>query len=523
MNSPVQLKTRLETFGNSLDCNRIALTDLTQSLSYQALFDQVSELAQWLRANNVAMLALHSDNNIDWVVIDLACQQAEVKCIPLPDFFSPQQLLTCLEDTLVDLILTGMPELLKGIIKHHETVTAPCSLTALKLSPELRHADLNVADQRCPTHTQKITFTSGSTGAPKGVCLTTEHQWSTAKALASTIGIQNPKHLCLLPLATLLENIAGVYAPLLNHGTIVLPSGAERGLNGSSGLDIPQLLHCISSIEPNTLILIPQLLNALVMACEQGWTPPKSILFIAVGGAKVAPQLLSKARSLGLPIYEGYGLSECCSVVTLNTPNDQRNGTVGKPLPHCKIANAGENIVVLEPIFQGYYDDRESWYQKEVYTGDLGHFNDGYLSISGRYKNVIISSFGRNINPEWVESELLSKATLSHCIVVGENRPYLGAFIDAPDSISDLQVQQWITTVNNRLPDYAQVKTWQRLAPEQWRQLLTANGRPQRQRLHTTFSQQIDDLYKGYDNGRESRNTSHANMQEININLNECL
>ena len=516
MRSRQTLKERLQMTGPVINENKIALTDLNQSLSYKELLDTVSAMSRWLLTNDVAMLALHSDNSIDWVLVDLACQQAGVTCIPLPDFFSQEQLKNCLKDTLVDLVFTNSPSSFNGILNKSETLASPCSLEAIKLFPQLRHRDLSVSDQRCPTHTQKITFTSGSTGAPKGVCLSADHQWTTATSLADTINIDQPKHLCLLPLGTLLENIAGIYAPLLSNGSIVLPSCVNRGLNGSSGLDIKQLLSCISTVQPNTLILIPQLLNALVMACQQGWVAPKSLKFIAVGGAKVSAQLLATAHGLGLPIYEGYGLSECCSVVALNTPVNNKQGFVGKPLPHCRVSTAGKNIVVLEPVFQGYYDDKESWYQKEVYTGDLGSFNDGYLSVDGRDKNVIISSFGRNINPEWVESELLGKPLLSQCVVLGENRPHLVALLSAPEFISDEQIEDWVCSVNSQLPDYAKVGLWERLTPDQWTGALTANGRPQRQKINTLFAQRIEQLY-------QRPQLANSELAKNKPNLNECI
>ncbi|MFT5137375.1 MAG: long-chain acyl-CoA synthetase [Arenicella sp.] len=496
MTFPTPLVIRLKGV-EALD--KIAITDNYDSLSYQQLIDKVESLSQWLCSNDVATLALHAQNSIDWVVVDLACQEAGIRCIPLPDFFSDEQLENCLKDTLVDLLMTNSTALINKAHNNHilarEVVDVPCSIRALKLAPKIRHEDFSVKDQRCPSHTQKITFTSGSTGAPKGVCLTANHQWLTAEALATTIDLNSPKHLCLLPLATLLENVAGIYAPLLSGGTIVVPSDKERGLSGSSGLELRKLLECITNVAPATLILLPQLLAALVAACQQGWTPPNTLKFIAVGGAKVAPELLNQALSLGLPVYEGYGLSECGSVVALNTPSNSRPGKVGKLLPHCSLAVVDEEIIVSNPIFQGYYDDRESWYPDLVYTGDLGLLEDGYLIVNGRKKNIIISSFGRNINPEWVESELLGQPLLQQCVVVGENRPNLAAFISAPQGVTDQQLQKWILKVNARLPDYAQVQAWERLDLADWNGLLTANGRPQRQKLNQKFAQRIDALY----------------------------
>lgn len=498
MHSAKTLAARLEK-NRIIDVDsRTAITDGQSSLTYSQLEDKIARLGQWFRDLNVSTIALHAQNSIDWVLIDLACQELGIRCIPLPDFFSAGQLENCLHDTLVDLLLTNSESLIGTTLEittEASEVDSLCSIRALRLKPKVRHEDLSISEQKCPTHTQKITFTSGSTGAPKGVCLTADHQWLTADALATSINIDAPKHLCLLPLATLLENVAGVYAPLLSGGTIVVPSDENRGLSGSSGLDINKLLSCISTVQPNTLILLPQLLTALIAACIQGWTPPKSLKFIAVGGAKVAPNLLTQAHEVGLPVYQGYGLSECGSVVALNTPNNNRAEKVGKLLPHCSLVMSGEHIVISKPIFQGYFDDPDSWYPSSVDTGDLGTFEEGYLSVNGRSKNTIISSFGRNISPEWVESELLGSPLLLQCVVVGENRPHLAAFLTAPDRVTDTQIQQWISSVNSNLPDYARVRRWERLELKQWDGLLTANGRPQRQQLNQQFEHLIDALY----------------------------
>ena len=128
----------------------------------------------------------------------------------------------------------------------------------------------------------------------------------------------------------LLENVAGVYGPLLANGTVIVPSLADVGLGGSSSIDVERLLACISLHDPESLILVPEILRVLTIAAERGWRPPTSLRFVAVGGSRVAPELIDKARGVGLPVYEGYGLSECGSVVSLNVVGHTRTGTAGQ-------------------------------------------------------------------------------------------------------------------------------------------------------------------------------------------------
>lgn len=314
--------------------------------------------------------------------------------------------------------------------------------------------------------------------------------------MADAIAIAHPKHLCLLPLSTLLENIAGVYSPLLCGGTVVIPTDAQRGMLGSSNLDSPRLLQCIAEVKPHSMILIPQLLRLLVAACQQGWQAPPSLKFVAVGGGRVDPQLLNNARQLGLPVYEGYGLSECGSVVALNTPTTSYIGAAGKILPHCQVRIEKQEVVVSGACHLGYAGDADSWYPNEVYTGDLGHCDADWLFIDGRRKHLLISSFGRNISPEWVESVLMSEPLLNQCVVVGDDKPYLCALLSTSSIVQDQQIADWIKTANSQLPDYAQIRQWLRLNDKQLLPYMTANGRLQRARLLQAFETQIDTLYQ---------------------------
>jgi long-subunit acyl-CoA synthetase (AMP-forming) len=300
----------------------------------------------------------------------------------------------------------------------------------------------------------------------------------------------------LLPLGTLLENAAGIYAPLLSGGNIILIDGKSRGLDGSSGLDLLQLVTCISQWQPNTLIVLPQLLTALIAACEMGWEAPQSLRFVAVGGGKVAPELIQQAGEYGIPVYEGYGLSECCSVVSLNTPKHNKPGTVGKPLPHCQVRTIDGEIHVEGASHLGYLGDPDSWNTALIATGDLGHLDkEGYLIVNGRRKNLLISSFGRNISPEWIESALMARPIFTQCIIVGDSRPHLAALVSIPDHVSNENVDTWIQQVNSLLPDYARVKSGDIIDKEQWQGLFTANGRPRRDDINRHFARKIDELY----------------------------
>jgi acyl-CoA synthetase (AMP-forming)/AMP-acid ligase II len=299
-------------------------------------------------------------------------------------------------------------------------------------------------------------------------------------------------------LSTLLENVAGLYAPLLSGGELLLPGLAEIGFTGSSAIDAQKLVQTISHYQPNSIILTPQLLLVLVSASTSGWTPPASLRFVAVGGGKVSARLLERARQSGIPAYEGYGLSECASVVSLNSPSQNLPGSCGPALPHVQITIDDGEVVVSGNAMLGYLGDPESFGQTAIRTGDLGDIDEqGFLHIRGRCKNLLISSYGRNINPEWVESELLALPLLSECVVLGDARPYCVALLSPRlPGTSDASIQKLIDQVNTGLPDYAQIKRWHRLHQSLSQNgLLTANGRPQRAAISQHYAALLASLY----------------------------
>jgi long-subunit acyl-CoA synthetase (AMP-forming) len=327
--------------------------------------------------------------------------------------------------------------------------------------------------------------------------------------------------LCLLPLSTLLENIGGIYYPLLADGTVLLPTESETGFFGSTGLDIVAMLQAISGHQPTSIILLPQMLVGLVAALQSGWRPPPQLKFAAVGGAKVAPGLLLAAREYGFPVYEGYGLSESASVACLNRPGDDLIGSVGRPLEHIELTLEGGEIVLSGNSFLGYLGQPDTWAQPRVFTGDLGERDaEGFVHLKGRSKNLLISSFGRNISPEWVESELLMHPEIGQCVVFGDSRPYCSALIAASGpGVEDSRIQACVDASNKNLPDYARVKRWYRLArPLEHRDgLFTDNGRPRRNRIAEQFATEIDSLYASDSAGIRANSDSGTGLKRISM------
>ena len=268
------------------DSDEIAVETQNQKISYGLLYERVTSLVEWIKDNNIDSLLLNCDNTFDWIVVDLACQEAAIICTPVPLFYTDNQIQKLIKSVQPDVILSDRS--LSYDIGEIEEMSHNFTL----ITYHFKHK----SKIKVPEFTSKITYTSGSTGEPKGVCLSTENQLQVAYSLIDVIGLTSPKHLCLLPLATLLENIAGVYSPLLAGGTVVLATDSERGFEGSKLVDHKRLLNCISDVKPDSLILVPELLQILIHAAKNGWPVPDSLKFVAVGGSVVSSELIKQAR-----------------------------------------------------------------------------------------------------------------------------------------------------------------------------------------------------------------------------------
>lgn len=472
------------------------------ALTYQDLDVVVGEVRTYLEKRRPKVLGILLDNSPAWVVIDLAAQAANIPLLPLPGFFSAQQIQHALEETGCDCVLTDQPGRFDACHRYIPQVLQ--ELTAL-LNGINAVWDIRVnstTQTELTSHIAKITYTSGTTGTPKGVCLQQAVIDTVAESLCHSVTMQTTdRHLCALPLATLLENIAGVYVPLLAGGKSLVYPLQQIGLHGAVEFDAQQFQQVLIATRATTTVLVPHLLQQLVECCETTQATIPALRFIAVGGAPVAPDLLTRAHQCRLPVYEGYGLSECGSVVAVNTPQAQRIGSVGKPLPHVAVKFAKDNEILVQGAqFSGYLGQAADE-SEFLATGDIGYLDqDGYLYLTGRKKNMFITAFGRNVSPEWIERELVLEPEINQAAVFGEARPWNVAVIVPAASHSDTDISYAIKRTNAQLPDYARVKFW--IAVKEPFALangqLTATGRLRRQVIWQQYAKRIEALYSSY-------------------------
>jgi long-subunit acyl-CoA synthetase (AMP-forming) len=446
------------------------LSDDHAVLTRGDLVDRVAGLAGVLR-DRPQRIGLLGSNGTEWAVAQLAAWFAGKTVVPMPAFFSRLQLEHLLKDAGID-----------HVVATHE---AAGLAAALGLNVTLASAHATETLPEPSEGAGMIAYTSGSTGHPKGVHLGLEQIDWQARALAAAIGAtSDDSYLSVLPLALVLETITAICVPLLvgartHFATAVADSvGSGRPAGLSQAFD---------TWRPTTAVLVPQLLSAWIAELEaDGKQAPDSLRFVAVGGAPIPDALSARAWKGGIPVHEGYGLTECCSVVAVNRPGRRKAGTAGEPLPGLDIAIEDGEIVVRGPtVMQGYLHGAPAtgpWR-----TGDLGRLTrDGRLHVAGRKDTLIITASGRNISPEWVEAMVASDPRVAACVALGHGMDHVSVLL-IPSLLGESWLMEeprahvllWLEQVCIDAPSYAVPKDFVVCPAAQAKRLglLTTNGR----------------------------------------------
>jgi long-chain acyl-CoA synthetase len=336
-------------------------------------------------------------------------------------------------------------------------------------------------EQRRRTLTAKslatIIYTSGTTGRPKG-CELTHYNFlfdatSTTEGLEEMFG-EDQSTLLFLPLAH-------VFARIIQVGCV------QSRVRMGHTADIKNLIPDLAVFKPTFVLSVPRVFEKVYNTAKQrAHADGKGAIFdlaetVAIkysesldgpfykraiyqaphrlfdtlvysklraalgghavgaisGGAPLGARLGHFYRGCGVPIYEGYGLTETTAGATVNRPGSMKVGTVGKPIPGCtvRIADDGEILLKGGNVFGGYYKNKkatdeaiqgEGWF----HTGDIGKLDDeGYLTITGRKKELIVTAGGKNVAPAVLEDRLRANALVSQCLVVGDQKPFIGALV----------------------------------------------------------------------------------------------
>ncbi|WP_369215974.1 AMP-dependent synthetase/ligase [Streptomyces flavofungini] len=323
-----------------------------------------------------------------------------------------------------------------------------------------------------PADLATIIYTSGTTGLPKGCRLTHGNLLAVQRASVPLVdGGPGDSTYLYLPLAHLLAQLIE-FTTLIEGGALTFFGGRVEDvvaeLAEARPTHLPSVPRLFEKVRSFVLSLaegreggrerFEEAVRIGVLAAD-GALPPElrdaceaadkalyglvrqalggRVRCAITGGAPIAPDTIDFLRACGVPVYEGYGMTESAGVLTLNHPGAVRPGTVGRPVDGVEIRVAGDGEVLARGamVFDGYHNDpgatrdvldAEGW----LHTGDLGSLDeDGYLTITGRKKDLIITSGGKNLTPSLVELAVQNSRFVSRAVLVGDRRPYPVALV----------------------------------------------------------------------------------------------
>jgi long-chain acyl-CoA synthetase len=461
--------------------------------------DEVYSLAKGLVAAGIEpgdRVAIMSHTRYEWTLADYAIWTAGAVVVPIYETSSAEQAEWILSDSGAAAVFTeneGFSKLITGLRDRLPALTQVWQFDPAVT--ELAAGGAAVPDETVAERARlakasdlaTIIYTSGTTGRPKGCEITHRNLLSMARnaalgPLTPAFDYPDPSTMLFLPLAHVFGRIIEVLA---------LESGVVLGHSP----DIADLLPDLASFQPVFVLAVPRVFEKVYAGAEQkadaerkggifrraadvavawseatdsrgqvsaGWKlrlqhavfdrlvygKLRAALggkarFAVSGGAALAPRLGHFFRGVGIPVLEGYGLTETTAPATVNHADRMKVGTVGLPLPGVTVRIGDDEEVLLSgpTMFRGYRGNAEAtaevlsegWF----HTGDLGALDDeGFLSITGRKKDIIITAGGKNVSPSILEDRLRSHTLISQALVVGEGRPYIGVLITLdPDAL----------------------------------------------------------------------------------------
>ena len=279
--------------------SQLALNDGVRQVSFADLNQLIEQERRWLSSFGVRDCALVAENSCGWVLSDLALMACGAANAAIPTHFTAEQIGYALQDSGVEFVLTEGR--MRSCAEHAGFIKAGLSdRTGLTLLYR-RRACLR---QKIPPGVLKVSYRAQGMSAPQAVMLSAVMIEHAADRLLQLHGARNiGKHLSFLPLSTVLENIAGLYVPLSLGATVLLKTRAVAAMS-CAPTGVETLFEALRQERPHSLALTAELLGAVVNATERGWRAPAELVSIVVDTESVSPELLRRARALGLPTLE---------------------------------------------------------------------------------------------------------------------------------------------------------------------------------------------------------------------------
>ncbi|MET7878246.1 AMP-dependent synthetase/ligase [Micromonospora profundi] len=546
--------------------------------------DEVAAVARGLIAAGVQQgdrVALMSRTRYEWTLLDYAIWAAGAVTVPIYETSSAEQAAWILADSgavavvvetpthaaLVDGIRERVPELNhvwqieQGAVDELVSTGAAVELAEV----EQRRKAVRASDLAT------IIYTSGTTGRPKGCMLTHRNMYADiANAVPVLPNLFNAGAATLLFLP-----LAHAFARLIQIGVV------QARATMAHCADTKNLIAELQDFRPTFVLSVPRVFEKVYNGAKQKAeangkggifaraekvaiaysealeTPRGPGLALRAqhavfdrlvyrklraalggrcrdaisGGAPLGARLGHFFRGIGVPILEGYGLTETSPAAAANLPTGTRIGTVGRPLPGVtvRIEDDGEILIAGDLVFQGYWHNEvataealtaDGWFR----TGDLGQLDDdGYLSITGRKKELIVTAAGKNVAPAVLEDLVRSHPLVSQCVVVGDRQPFIAALVtideealptflenaglSADTPVEQLrehealraEIQSAIDTANQSVSKAEAIKVF-RILPQDFTEStgeMTPSMKVKRQVVHKTYAAEIADIYRG--------------------------
>ena len=364
-----------------------------------------------------------------------------------------------------------------------------------------------------------LIYTSGTTGPPKAVMLSHSNLWFAAQT-AQRIGHVTSEDVLVsyLPLSHIAEQMISIHGPTVSGAAVwfcdVLEKVPEvlRAARPTIFFGVPRVWEKLQArIEEQLKSPLRRMLVRLAPALVRKKLGLDRARFCVTGAAKINTATLQFFDSLGLPILDMWGMTESTAMGTANLPAARRIGTVGRPEEglEVRIARDGEILTRGPHVFLGYFKDSRATSETLdaegfLHTGDVGEFDDaGYLRITDRKKDLLITSGGKNVSPQNIEVQLGRIAGVAQAVVVGDARKYLAALIvpevieKARDAEFVAHVGREIEKVNSRLAHYETIKRF-KVLPAQFTidsGELTPTMKLKRKVVAQRYAREIDELF----------------------------
>jgi long-chain acyl-CoA synthetase len=412
--------------------------------TWREVFDEAADCAGCVQAAGIApgdCVAQVAENRYEWIITDLALHLVGAVHVPVHVSLAGEQIAAQIADCGARLVFVSTEELrAKFADLLDQRVTVLVHETA-RPQMDVKFAPREACDDELAT----ILYTSGTTGRPRGVMLSQGNLASNAAAAADAFAADESQvRLNILPLSHIYARTCDLYTWVYRGCRLVLGEGRDT------------LARDCQLVRPTALNAVPYLYQKIAdrvrAASEDAEAEDRNLRAffggqienLCSGGAPLAPDVEQWFAERDLPILVGYGLTEASPVITASTPAAHRRGCVGRPLSdvQVRIADDGEIITRGPHVMRGYWRNeedtadaiRDGW----LHTGDLGHIDDdGYLSIRGRKKELIVLCTGKKVHPTRVESLLTASPLIEQAVVFGEGKSSLVALIVPSSSAFD--------------------------------------------------------------------------------------